>query len=200
MKKIAIYCRVSTHDQTTENQVLRLTEYCNQKDWTYDIYQETQSSRKTRPIKAGLLSKLRSGEYSGVLVYKLDRWARSSTELLLEINEFIAKGITFCSYSEQLDFSTATGKLHFTILSAFAEFERNLIRDRTLEGLHRAKSQGRSGGRPVGSKDSKKRKTDGYVQRWVNNTPLNNSAEITTPQNPINLASTSPVITVTLAG
>ncbi|HVA97750.1 MAG TPA: recombinase family protein [Bacteroidia bacterium] len=185
MKKIAIYCRVSTTDQTTENQILRLTEYCNLKNLSFDIYQETQSSRKTRPVKAGLLSKLRNNEYSGVLVYRLDRWARSSTELLLEINELISKGITFCSYSEQLDFSTATGKLHFTILSAFAEFERNLIRDRTLEGLHRAKSQGKCGGRPVGSKDSKKRKTDGYVQRWVNNPPLNNSQQIYNLQNPV---------------
>jgi len=167
MKKIAIYCRVSTNDQTTENQALRLTEYCKQKNLEYDVYQETQSSRKTRPVKAGLLNKLRNNEYSGVLVYRLDRWARSSTELLLEINELISKGITFCSYSEQLDFSTATGKLHFTILSAFAEFERNLIRDRTMEGLHRAKVNGKHGGRPLGSKDSRKRKNDGYVQRWA---------------------------------
>src|SRR5690606_23253082 len=98
----------------------------------------------------------------GVMVYKLDRWARSSRELILEINELITKGITFISYSENLDFSTATGKLHFNILSAFAEFERELIRERTLEGLSRAKQQGKQLGRPKGSKDKKQRSKNGY--------------------------------------
>ena len=70
------------------------------------------------------------------------------------------------NYSENLDFTTATGKLHFTILSAFAEFERELIRERTIEGLRRAKSQGKKPGRPVGSRDKKKRRTDGYFQRY----------------------------------
>ena len=193
MKKIAVYCRVSTTLQTTENQALRLTEYCKQKGLAYDLYEETQSSRKTRPVKAGLLNKLRNNEYSGVMVYKLDRWARSSTELILEINELISKGITFYSLSEQLDFSSAMGKLQFTILTGFAEFERNLIRERTMDGLYRAKSQGKHGGRPVGSKDSKKRKNDGYLQRWANNTPLNNTQPIYPLQNPVNSVPTSPV-------
>lgn len=112
-----------------------------------------------------LLDLLRKGVFEGVMVYKLDRWARSSRELLLEIEELTSKGIEFHSYSENLDFTSATGKLHFSILSAFAEFERELIRERTLEGLHRAKQQGKKLGRPKGSKDKKKRRTGGYYKR-----------------------------------
>lgn len=164
-KKIAIYSRVSTDKQTNENQILSLTSYCNNNNIEFDLFQETESSRKTRPIKKQLLNQLRKSKYKGVIVYKLDRWARSSRELILEINELINKGIEFYSYSENIDFSTATGKLHFHILSAFAEFERELIRERTLEGLKRAKSNGKTLGRPKGSKDKSKRRTIGYYNR-----------------------------------
>ena len=165
MKKIALYSRVSTSDQTTENQVIRLKEYAETKGLEYDVYTEVMSSRKTRPVKAGLLQKLRNGDYDCVVVYKLDRWARSSTELILEAKELTDRGIAFISLSDNIDFSTAAGKLHFQILSAFAEFERSLISERTKEGLHRAKSQGKALGRPKGAKDKKKRKKSGYLLR-----------------------------------
>ncbi|MBA7583150.1 DNA-invertase hin [subsurface metagenome] len=166
--KIAIYCRVSTTDQTPENQRIRLTEYARQKGWDYEVFIEIQSSRKTRPIKTELLTMLRNKKYEGVLVYKLDRWARSSTELILEISELLNKGIKFISYSDNLDFSTATGKLHFQILSAFAEFERSLISERTKEGIYRARNEGKILGRPKGSKDKKKRRKAGYLLRMAN--------------------------------
>jgi len=165
MNKIALYVRVSTSEQTTENQKIRLIEYANKNGYAYDIYEETESTRKTRPVKQHLLSKLRNKEYDAVVVYKLDRWARSSTELILDTKELIDKGVGFISVSDSLDFSTAAGKLHFQILSAFAEFERELIRERTLEGLRRAKMQGKQAGRPKGSKDTKKRKKSGYILR-----------------------------------
>ncbi len=165
-KKIAIYTRVSTQEQTTLNQQNTLVQYANSQGWSYEIFSENQSTRKTRPVKQELLAKLRKAEYDGVIVYKLDRWARSSRELILEISELLNKKIEFHSYSEKLDFTTATGKLHFTILSAFAEFERELIRERTIEGLKRAKTQGKTPGRPKGSKDKKQRRTEGYLMRY----------------------------------
>ncbi|MBN1182274.1 MAG: recombinase family protein, partial [Bacteroidales bacterium] len=165
MKHVAIYTRVSTSEQTVENQRIRLIEYAEKSNLTYDIYEEVESTRKTRPVKQALLAKLRNNEYDAVLVYKLDRWARSSTELILDTKELIDKGIGFISISDNLDFSTAAGKLHFQILSAFAEFERELIRERTIEGLRRAKLQGKQTGRPKGSKDTKKRKRSGYILR-----------------------------------
>ena len=168
MKKIALYVRVSTSDQTVENQKIRLIDYAEKSGQNYDIFEEIVSTRKTRPVKQALLSRLRNNEYAAVVVYKLDRWARSSTELILDTKELLNKGIGFISISDNLDFSSAAGKLHFAILSAFAEFERELIRERTIEGLRRAKMQGKHAGRPKGSKDTKKRKKSGYILREAN--------------------------------
>jgi putative DNA-invertase from lambdoid prophage Rac len=168
MKHIALYVRVSTSEQTVENQKIRLIEYAEKNGYTYEIFQETESTRKTRPVKQDLLAKLRQGLFEAVIVYKLDRWARSSTELILDTKSLLDKGIGFISISDNLDFTTAAGKLQFQILSAFAEFERELIRERTIEGLHRAKMQGKQAGRPKGSKDSTKRRKSGYILREAN--------------------------------
>lgn len=165
ISKVAIYSRVSTNEQNNLNQELRLIDYCKEKKWDYDIYNEIESTRKTRPVKQELLTKLRKKDYDAIVVYKLDRYARSSAELILEIKELLEKGVSFISISDNLDFSTASGKLHFQILSAFAEFERELIRERTKEGLNRAKTQGRFPGRPKGSKDKKQRPKSGYIIR-----------------------------------
>ena len=165
MVKVAIYARVSTDEQTTDNQVLTLKEYAERMGWSYDIYTEKMTTRKTRPVKYALMEKLRNGEYDAVVVYKLDRWARSSRELILEVDELQKRGIRFISYSDNLDLDTATGRLQFQILAAFAEFERSLIRERTIEGLKRAKKQGKRLGRPPGRKDSKRRRKSGYYLR-----------------------------------
>ena len=163
--KSALYCRVSTNTQTNDNQKVRLLQYAIDKDIKFDLFEEVESSRKTRPVKQELLTKLRNGHYKNIIVYKLDRYARSSRELILEIQELIDKGVGFISISDNLDFSTATGRLHFQILAAFAEFERSLISDRTKEGLNRTKQQGKVLGRPKGSKDSKPRPKSGYIIR-----------------------------------
>jgi putative DNA-invertase from lambdoid prophage Rac len=163
--KSAIYCRVSTDKQTTENQNFRLLQYAENHNLDFDLYDEVESTRKTRPLKQELLQKIRNGEYKEVIVYKLDRWARSSRELILEIQELTDKGVRFVSLSDNLDFSTSTGRLHFHILAAFAEFERSLISERTKEALARLKKQDIKLGRPTGSKDSKPRSVSGYYLR-----------------------------------
>jgi putative DNA-invertase from lambdoid prophage Rac len=166
MSKYALYQRVSTIDQSTDNQKLRLVEYANQRGYEYDIYDEVESTRRTRPVKQVLLQKLRNGEYSGCIVYKIDRWARSSTELILEIKELVDKDIAFISISDNLDFSSAAGRLHFQILAVFAEFERSLISERTRLALRRKKEvEGVRLGRPKGSKDKNARRKSGYILR-----------------------------------
>lgn len=165
VQRFAIYTRVSTTEQTTENQVIRLVDYAKLQGYEYKVFQETESSRKTRPIKQAVLQLLRDKAYDGVIVWKLDRWARSLKELILEMEELRNKGIIFISLTDKIDLSTSTGVLQFQILSAFAEFERNLIRERTMEGLHRAKEQGKKLGRPFGAKDNKRRKMSGYILR-----------------------------------
>lgn len=165
IKKVALYCRVSTHMQNNDNQVIVLERYAKEKGWNYVLFVEQESTRKTRPVKAALLAILRSpnNEFDAVIVSKLDRFARSSTELILDIKGITEKGIAFISVNDNLDFGTPSGQLHFKILAAFAEFERDLISQRTREGLARVKQQGEKKlGRPPGSKDKKVRKKSGY--------------------------------------
>jgi len=148
MKKIAIYIRVSKRDMKPENQRLQLLEYAKRQEWKTDDYTEKESTRKTRPVKQLLLQKLRQGLYDGVLVWKLDRWARSLQELIMDVDELTSRKIDFIVYGTPIDTTTATGKLFLQILGAFAEFERAIIRERTLAGLDRARAQGKKFGRP----------------------------------------------------
>ena len=165
-KKVAVYARVSSIDgrQATENQERVLKDYCDRKGWDYDYYPEKQSTKQTRPVKQGVLQAVRQGVYDTVVVWKLDRWARGSTELILEIEEMCGKhGANFISVTDNIDLNTASGKLMFQILSCFAEFERNLISERTKIGIAEARRKGKKLGRPFGSKDGKKRKRSGYI-------------------------------------
>ena len=175
--KYALYARVSTINQTTDNQAIRLKEYAKQKGIDFTFFEETESTRRTRPVKQELLTLLRAKKFKGVIVYKIDRWARSSTELILEVKELIDKEIEFISISDNLSFSTSAGRLQFQILAAFAEFERSLISERTKEGLRRTKQQGTKLGRPIGSKDQKERPKSGYIMREAFKRKANDEAK-----------------------
>ncbi len=163
--KWALYMRVSKTDMRNSNQRIILEKYANENGLVYDLFEEKESTRRTRPVKAELINRIRANEYVGVIITKLDRFARSSSELILEIEEFLKKGKTFISINDNLDFGTASGRLHFQILAAFSEFERALISQRTREGLARVKAQGTKLGRPRGSRDKKKRRIAGYLLR-----------------------------------
>lgn len=150
--KTSIYIRVSKRDMHPENQRLKLVEYAKKNSWDYDIFEEKETTRKTRPIKQEVLKLLRQKQYERLLIWKLDRWARNSSELILELEELYKKGIEIFSYSDTLDFSTASGRLQARLLFIFAEFERDLISERTKLGLERAKKQGKKLGRPFKNK------------------------------------------------
>lgn len=156
--KIAIYLRVSTQDQNLDNQKIPLINYAERMGWDFTIYEEKESTRKTRPVQYDLYQRLLRKEYDGLVIYKFDRWARSTSELVSHIEELVNRNIQIFSYSEAIDLSSSMGKAMLTILSAFAQLERDLIRERTLAGLARAKAWGKTLGRPKGRKDSKKRK------------------------------------------
>lgn len=167
-KRIALYCRVSTRDQNPENQRIQLEEYAKRMNYDYKVFEEIESTRKTRPVKQDLMNRLRRKEFDGILLLKLDRFARSLSELIMDVKELIDKGIVFMALRDNLDLSSATGKLQFHILAAFAEFEREIIRERTLDGLAVAKANGSRLGRPKNSKDKKKRRKSGYLLRYAN--------------------------------
>lgn len=149
---VAIYARVSTEDQTCDNQIIPLKDYCNRMGWTYDIFAEVESSRKTRPVQWQLYNRLLRREYDGLLIYKFDRWARSTSELVEHMNKLTDKGVMIYSYSENIDISSSMGRAMLTIISAFAQLERDIIRERTIAGLRRAKAQGKTLGYPKGRK------------------------------------------------
>lgn len=148
--KIAIYLRVSTQDQTLENQRLPLIQYAQRMGWEYEVFEEKESTRKTRPVQWELYNRLLKKEFDGLLIYKFDRWARSTKELVEHMENLIDKNVAIYSYSENIDLSSSMGRAMLTIISAFAQLERDLIRERTLAGLARARAQGKKLGRPKG--------------------------------------------------
>ena len=157
IKTFAIYVRVSRTDQVLENQIIPLVEYCKRMGWEYEIFREKESTRKTRPVQWDLYNRLLKKEFDGLLFYKLDRWARSLKELVTHMEALYEKEVILVSYMENIDLSTSAGKLMMNVMGSFAEFERDIIRERTLAGLARAKAQGKKLGRRKGSKNKIKR-------------------------------------------
>lgn len=153
--------------QNPETQINPLIAYCQAREWKYEIFQEFASGAKeSRPKLDKMLQRIRNGEFKRVLVWKLDRLGRSLQHLLMLMSEFKNKKVEFISLTEGFDTSSAQGKLFFSIVGAFAEFERGLIQERINAGLTRAKKEGKKLGRPKGKKDSKVRRKSGYYLRW----------------------------------
>ncbi len=136
------YARVSTTDQTPDLQIDAL-----KSAGAHRIFIETASGAKTdRPQLAAALDYLRPGDT--LAVWKLDRLARSIRQLIDTIDALDREGCGFRSLTEAIDTTTPTGKLVFHIFGALTEFERSIIRERTIAGLAAAKARGRRGGRP----------------------------------------------------
>ena len=146
--KVALYARVSRADLNLENQLGPLRKRAIAEGWEAEEITEKESTRNTRPIKEDLIKRLRSKELQGVAVYSLDRWCRSVPEFAQELEEFEKRGIAFYSLREGFNFDTAMGKAMAYLAMVFAQLERDLIRERTMAGLARARAQGKVLGRP----------------------------------------------------
>jgi DNA invertase Pin-like site-specific DNA recombinase len=148
--RVALYARVSkAEEQHPENQLIQLREWAKNTGATVvGEFEESISTRETRPIKEELKRKARIGEINAIAIVSLDRWGRGMSELVLDIEEFIDRGVTLISLKEGLQFDTAAGKLYAHLLAAFANFERERNRERTIAGLNRARAQGKVLGRP----------------------------------------------------
>lgn len=153
MKKVAIYSRVSTKDQTCEQQMNVLRDYCSRKG--YEIFGEyvdegLSAFKKNRPAYAKILEDARLHKFDFILVFKLDRFGRSLKELLNTMDFLKSCRIGFISYSEkEFDTTTSVGELMFNIVACFANFERSLISERTKLKLQYLKSIGVKLGPPV---------------------------------------------------
>ena len=148
--RVAVYVRVSTDGQNTEGQEAELKEYAKHRGWEVTkIFRDKMSGAKSsRPALDELMADAKKRKTDIVLVWRFDRFARSVSHLLQALETFRSVGIEFVSISEQVDTSTPTGKMVFTVLGAVAELERSLIGERVRAGLRSARSQGRRLGRP----------------------------------------------------
>lgn len=137
--KVAIYCRVSTDEQNADKQDYICQEYCKRNNFeVYKVYKDVISGTTTsRPMFNQMIEDMRTYKFNALMVTKLDRLGRSLQHLLSLFDEFTKKGIDFIAVTQNIDTSNAAGKLQMQIMGAFAEFERNLISERTKEGLKR---------------------------------------------------------------
>lgn len=138
------YARISTKDQSLDLQLDALKQaQCEQ------VFTEVASGAKTaRPVLTDLLSRLRAGDV--LVIWKLDRLGRSLQHLVTLTNELMTRQIGLVSLNDPIDTTTPQGRLVFNIFASLAEFERDLIRERTQAGLQAARTRGRKGGRPGG--------------------------------------------------
>ncbi len=150
--KAALYARVSTtNGQDPTMQTRELKEYCERRGWTIaDSYVDAgvSGSKDSRPELNRLMADAHRRRFDAVVVWKFDRFARSVSHLLRALETFKALGIEFVSLSEQVDTSTPTGKMVFTVLGAVAELERSLTAERVRAGLRNARAKGKKLGRP----------------------------------------------------
>lgn len=166
--RIAIYARVSTEDQSLEQQIEPCVRRCEADQHKYLVFEEKISGAKeTRPQLDIMLQAVRKKEFDAVMVYKLDRLGRSTRHLLQILAELKNKNVAFISLTEGFDTNSPMGRFGLSIMAALAQMERELISERTKAKLAYIKSQGRHIGRPFGAKDKKPRRKAGYYQRWV---------------------------------
>src|ERR1035441_9998215 len=149
--RVGLYARVSTHDQQTlpmQNRALR--EYAARRSWTVGIQVKEVGSAaaQTRP-REKLLEAARRREIDAALVWRLDRWVRSVTDLLSTLQELEHLGVGFVSLTEALDLTTPAGRAMAGLLAVFAEFEREILRERVRAGLAHARQNGQRLGRPL---------------------------------------------------
>jgi len=149
--RAGLYARVSTQDQQTiPMQTRTLREYAARRGWTITLQvKEIGSGASQRERREQLLEAARRREIDVVLVWRLDRWGRSVTDLLATLQELEHLGVGFVSLTEALDLTTPAGRAMAALLAVFAEFEREILRERVRAGLAHARQNGQRLGRPL---------------------------------------------------
>ena len=150
--KVALYCRVSTLDQTIDNQLLELRDHCSKMGW--EIVKEYADeglsgtlSRDKRPALNSLIKDAYRKRFDSVVCWDISRIGRSMKELVLFLSDMKDRDIGICSVRQGFDTSTSMGEIMFQFVGILSSWEREMIRERTLAGLERAKSEGKTLGR-----------------------------------------------------
>ena len=151
MFRVGLYARVSTHDQQTlPLQMRAMRDYASKRGWTVAIQiKEVGSGAVERELREQLLAAARRREIDVVLVWRLDRWGRSLADLVVTLKDLAQLGVGFVSLTEALDLTTPTGRAMAGLLSVFAEFEHEILRERIRAGIAEARLKGKHLGRPV---------------------------------------------------
>jgi len=154
--RVALYARVSTSDQSPESQLRDLRQYAEARGFEISEYVDTgfSGTKQNRPALDRLMDDARKRHFDCILVWPFDRFARSTKHLLIALEEFRALGIQFISYQENIDTTSPLGQALFTIVSAVAQLERDLIRERVRAGLRNARAKGKKFGRPPAKVDA----------------------------------------------
>lgn len=151
-KRVAIYARVSTLDkgQDPETQLVALRAYAERRGFVKvgEYVEYAAGSQEDRPQYRALLAAAKKRQLDVVLVWRYDRFARSTQALVNALKEFHSLGVDFISYQENIDTTTPQGELIFTVMASIAQFERALISERVKAGMARAKAQGKRISRP----------------------------------------------------
>ena len=153
MNRCVIYTRVSTDNQTTDNQTLELRKIASQKGYTIiGEYSDVMSGAKGRDKRTGFDNLIKGAtrkEFDTILVWSVDRLGRSLQDLISFLNEIHSVGCDLYIHQSGIDTQTPSGKMMFSMIGVFAEFERSMIRERVVAGQNRAKEQGKHIGRPT---------------------------------------------------
>lgn len=151
--RVALYCRVSTADQHCDLQLRELREYCFRRQWTIlseFVDQGVSGAKASRPELNRLMADARKRRFDVVLTWKLDRWGRSVADSIRGIQELVSLGIRFIAATQNLDTDESNPMSRFMlhVMAAFAELEREIIRERVVAGVRAAKANGKQLGRP----------------------------------------------------
>jgi len=148
--RVAVYARVSTHDQQTlQMQVAAISDYVKKRGWkAIQTVEDIGSGVKERRGREQLLKAARRREIDVIVVWRLDRWGRSVADLMTTLRELTELNVGFVSLTEALDLTTPTGRAMAGMLAIFAEFEREILRERVKAGIAQARKEGRPHGRP----------------------------------------------------
>lgn len=174
--KAALYARVSTQDQNLDNQVELLEEWAESEDYDYDLYSEEVSALSERPKFEEIMDNL--DDYDVVVVRHLDRFGRSTIDVLRKIEELGEKDIGFVTVDQPIDTrdDSPMAKVFLTIMSAFAEFERNIMKRRMKKGIEKAKEEGTMG-RPRKLSEEHEEKIREWYSRGISGTDIKRRLE-----------------------
>ena len=181
-KRVGIYVRVSTKDQSVDMQMNDLERYSKERGFSiFKVYKDNgvSGTKELRPALNSLMEDAKKRRFDVVLVWRFDRFARSTKHLISALYEFRNLGIDFISYQENIDTSSPLGEAIFTIISAMATLERDIIAERVRGGLRKAKANGKRLGRPKSEVDINKifdyRKQNLTIRQIANKLDLSSS-------------------------